>query len=957
MKRLMRLWPAVLGLCCPYLVGSDSCTYQDYDDDEWTTDQGDCDDYNSQVYPGAKEVCDGVDNNCNGQLDEGYTSVWYTDSDGDGFGASTTAFNGCESPGSGYSSNNADCDDTRSSVYPSALEVCDDVDNDCDGFAPDTADSYFRDMDEDGQGDPTVSLLACDTPTGFVSNALDCLDRDATVSTQAVEVCNGIDDNCDLLIDENLPLYYRDNDQDGFGSDESVSCLPSEGWSSAHGDCDDANSESHPGALDTSSDGIDSDCGGTENAEPHVGFPNSTYATLLDALEAATQDITIWVGPGTYLEMDLSFHGKTLALRSTDGPENTTIDAAGAGRLFGFVEGEAQGAVLDGFTLTHGYADAGGAILVRGSSPTLRHLIVTESSSAKGGGILLESSNTLLEYSQIYDNTAAADCEEYVEVRYDAFETIFSYNCTTLYGGAGIYIYSGSPILKNVQLLNNAVTVYRGYDGYSSSDGTQYTITDISAPGAGIYIDSSNLTLESVSILNSAALNGAGLYASNSKLIGDQLSIIQNSSTHACTSTVSSWEDNEAYDSCRGGIGGGAYISGGTFDIQDLLVRSNTAKKSAGGLYITGASGQLERAYVVGSSTGYLGTVTYDSSGLYLTDVASSLGGYGGGIAVISSTLNSNNTVIADNVAPYSGGGLQWVNSTGTQSQLILSGNTASGISMWYSMEFDSLKTSTSTTKSQISYIESGDIPCGGKGGNLLMESGSLTLNSSKILQGRAGSEAGGTDCQCNYQYYPAQLSPGNGGGGYIFSGTLKLQNTVVSGNSAETAEMAPPEYEEEIYSTGRGAGLFIQSGSSIISNSILSYNTHDTVYVYGGSTQLSYSDLYTSAGTSGYNLSYLAASNQVKDPSFQEYAFGYPVDFHLSLSSPLINQGNTTETDADGSRTDLGCYGGKGGSAWDLDGDGYHDWFWPGTFEDASSAIDSSSFDSDDVNPRESAP
>ncbi|MDG1481038.1 MAG: putative metal-binding motif-containing protein, partial [Myxococcota bacterium] len=92
----------------------------------------DCDDANSMVNPSASEICDGVDNNCDGSVDEDVTSTFYADVDDDGFGNAEQTAEACEKP-DGFVPIGSDCDDTNGEVYPSAPEQCDGVDNDCDG--------------------------------------------------------------------------------------------------------------------------------------------------------------------------------------------------------------------------------------------------------------------------------------------------------------------------------------------------------------------------------------------------------------------------------------------------------------------------------------------------------------------------------------------------------------------------------------------------------------------------------------------------------------------------------------------------------------------------------------------------------------------------------------------------------------------------------------------------------
>ncbi|MDO8629598.1 MAG: putative metal-binding motif-containing protein, partial [Phycisphaerales bacterium] len=130
---------------------------------------------------------------------------WYADSDGDGYGDAAGSQQACAQP-AGYVSEGTDCDDTNASIYPGATEVCNGLDDDCDGAIDEGAGTiWYLDWDGDGYGDPSNALLACTQPPGRVADFSDCDDTNATVHPGAVELCNGVDDDCDQTIDEGCP--------------------------------------------------------------------------------------------------------------------------------------------------------------------------------------------------------------------------------------------------------------------------------------------------------------------------------------------------------------------------------------------------------------------------------------------------------------------------------------------------------------------------------------------------------------------------------------------------------------------------------------------------------------------------------------------------------------------------------------------------------------------------------
>ena len=102
------------------------------------TNNADCDDFNASVYPSAAESCNGIDDNCDGSIDEGVMNTYYLDSDCDGY-ASGPAILACAPPPCSSKWLSDDCDDSNASTHPGAPEVCDGVDNNCNGLVDEGA--------------------------------------------------------------------------------------------------------------------------------------------------------------------------------------------------------------------------------------------------------------------------------------------------------------------------------------------------------------------------------------------------------------------------------------------------------------------------------------------------------------------------------------------------------------------------------------------------------------------------------------------------------------------------------------------------------------------------------------------------------------------------------------------------------------------------------------------------
>ena len=307
----------------------------DIDGDNYTMAEGDCDDNNPNIHPGATEIPgNDIDEDCNG-----FVSC-FIDGDNDGYGSTSIAIdcypatNG-NSLGTGVCGSSKtdgldetafDCTDSDPRINPEATEICDGKDNDCDGQVDENIDAPLGDNSKFGV---CIGLhKICNGAVGWIEP-----DYSTILNYQDIEtICDGLDNDCDGEVDEGCPSttctndgdcgvgYYCENNncvakkQNGSACTNSAQCLSGycvdgfcrpgpavdsdgDGYTVAAGDCDDSNPTIHPGASEICGDGIDQDCNGSDlscdpNANWQPGNPwidpqdGSTYKTAMIGTQA-----------------------------------------------------------------------------------------------------------------------------------------------------------------------------------------------------------------------------------------------------------------------------------------------------------------------------------------------------------------------------------------------------------------------------------------------------------------------------------------------------------------------------------------------------------------------------------------------------------------------------------------------------------------------------------------------
>ena len=504
----------------PSTAADASTWYRDRDDDGYgdpdasvsaceqpeiyVSDSSDCDDLAAAVNPAATEVCDSVDNDCDGSVDPGTSAdalTWYSDSDEDGFGDPSAPQQACTQP-SGAVSDASDCDDADGSVNPDATEVCDSVDNDCDGSVdPATsadAATWYQDSDGDGYGDASTTTTACTQPSGSVSDDTDCDDSDAQVNPGATEICDGADTDCDSSTSEVGMVTWTDSS----GSSDVTA-----DWSG---------SSSAPAALAYSSAGTLSVCEGTW----YVDLTLSADIDVVGYGDTPSDVVLDGAGLNTVVEVDTASTTVSLSNLSIENGSTDTLlfgqDAAG-----GLVCDVAATVELDAMAFNSNTGNFGGALAFNGCELDATDLSMDSNSSNRGGDLFFYNSSFSvdgLEQSGAYGRNYGGAI--YADGATGSLSDVSSSGGSSGRGG-WLYAWSSTLTIEDADVSGASASTYggaidQGWGTLEISDSSLSGNTSGSR-GGGIYVYSGTLTLTDSELSgNDGGSLAGGIYGASS---------------------------------------------------------------------------------------------------------------------------------------------------------------------------------------------------------------------------------------------------------------------------------------------------------------------------------------------------------------------------------------------------------------------------------------------------------
>ncbi len=615
-------------------------------------------------------------------------------------------------------------------------------------------------------------------------------------------------------------------------------------------DCDDTNSDVYPDADETA-DGVDNDCDGWVD---EVEVCDDGVGALQAAIDGAADGATLLLCPGTWTEQ-LEVRGRSLRIVGLEGAEVTVVSAGGAGSALTVSRNSVL--AVEGLTFQDGVGEIGGVVSCNGASLTLDGVVVANGSAANGGGL------------------GAVDCA------IDLAETAVIGNTATEYGG-GIFTQRTSGTIQSSVIDANVGAQGGGAFLY---DGT-------------INIFDTDITANEATTLDETAWGpgggGGGLWTSGGEVSGNR--IVGNHSAYQA---------------------GGGYFYRGRPVVTDNLVEGNTCGEDGAGLYFNVSTARIEGNTFTGNEAAddagglrlYFGSSTIEGN----TIVGNVAADDGGGAKLSHSEHTFVNNHLEGNRAGDAGGGLELDNDSTHVADSVFIGNQSyrgAGLHNW--------RTERRFTIEDSQFVDNVATDCGGglqfdnnpyvvTIRNLWMEGNEADDGAGVCVDRvyRDPEDVGGVELyyqdshlQLENLFFVDNTAADDGGAVYIRAGIVDIVNVVMAENY------------------GPGVGAISVKGSTVtLNNAILATNTGGPALVVEdtedgvGSLVVSYTDFYRNSSIAGGLVDPTGSNGNIaEDPRFSSSG-----DYSLSSDSPCVDAGDPAIRDVDGSRSDMGAFGGPG--------------------------------------------
>jgi hypothetical protein len=415
----------------------------------------DCDDSDPLINPDAEEICDEIDNNCDGDIDSGLGLTIYADNDGDGFGLESTSATSCELP-SGYAAQGNDCNDADPNIHPDADEICNGLDDNCDSENDNDAvdaKAYYVDSDGDDVGDSSTEVISCTQPTNYVEAGGDCDDTNDAIFPGNPEACDGIDNDCDAKTSDYGSVSFETRN----GAVTDLTSIFESG------------SSTYPARYYIENAGELTFCGGAWkgaliiNADVDIIGKGGSGDNILDAAEEFP---SILIESGA---RSVSIEGVTFRRGKSNLAGMNGYRRSGGGL---FCDNGANIA-LDDVIIKEAEAEAGGAMYISNCTVSMNNTVLTENNAVFGGAVAIDRGTITMTDSDIVDNSSNLYAgamylySQNGEVNVTMTDSFLENNSANYYGAVYMYRYS-----YNINLTCNSTS--SGSGGIIGNSDTYY---------------------------------------------------------------------------------------------------------------------------------------------------------------------------------------------------------------------------------------------------------------------------------------------------------------------------------------------------------------------------------------------------------------------------------------------------------------------------------------------------